>query len=382
MAKEKKIIVIEAQRIFRKNKHGMDLVALEMIRSLQKLDTDNAYVVAVGPGDDHCLEETPNFKIVILPSSNYFVWEQLLLPRLLRKTKADLLHCTSNTAPLRCNVALVLTLHDIIFMEKSMGENKLLYQRLGRIYRRFFVPIILKSVDKIITVSHFEEANICRYYAQLKEKIVTVYNGVSPHFRPIEEFTVDCLKDMEKGRYWFLLGNTDPKKNIRNTLRAYACYLQESQAKRMLLIADLTDQHLDSILEELDISHIRNYIVVRKYIAHDILVEIYGKAFGFLYPSIRESFGLPLLEAMACGTPIVASDRSAIPEVAGDHVIYADPLDPQSIANGMLSLENDPDLYKEKVVGGLQRSKDFTWQATAAHTLAIYKDILAQDNGN
>lgn len=85
MAKRKKIIVIEAQRIFRKNKHGMDFVALEMIRGLQKLDTDNSYIIAVGPGEDRCLSETRNFRIVVLESSNYFIWEQILLPQLLKK---------------------------------------------------------------------------------------------------------------------------------------------------------------------------------------------------------------------------------------------------------------------------------------------------------
>ena len=215
MEKRQKIIVVEAQRIFRKNKHGMDYVALEVIRSLQRLDKHNAYIIAVGPGDDHCLAETSNFKIVILPSTNYFIWEQFFLPRLLRRVKADLLHCTSNTAPISCHVPLVLTLHDIIFMEKSMGGNKSLYQRLGRIYRRFVVPIILKSVDKVITVSYFEKENIRQHYAQLNDKLTTIYNGVSSNFKLIEQFETDCLKNIDKGKYWLLLGNTDPKKKYR-----------------------------------------------------------------------------------------------------------------------------------------------------------------------
>ncbi|MBD1432785.1 glycosyltransferase family 4 protein [Sphingobacterium sp. DN00404] len=381
MEKRQKIIVVEAQRIFRKNKHGMDYVALEVIRSLQTLDQYNNYVIAVGPGDDHCLAETPNFKIVILPSTNYFVWEQFLLPRLLRQTKADLLHCTSNTAPINCRVPLVLTLHDIIFMEKRMGGNKSLYQRLGRIYRRFVVPIILKSVDKVITVSHFEKENIRQHYTQLNDKLTTIYNGVSPNFKLIEQFETDCLKNIDKGKYWLLLGNTDPKKNIDNSLKSYACYLQKSQKKKKLLLVDLTDQHVNRLLNDLDLGYIRDFIIVKEYIPHHILAEIYNKAFGFLYPSIRESFGLPLLEAMACGTPVVTSNRSAMPEIAGNDAVYVDPLDPVSIAEGMLSLEEDYNLYQEKIAGGLQRSKHFTWHTTAKQTLAVYNEILAQKNG-
>lgn len=382
MEKRQKIIVIEAQRIFRKNKHGMDYVALEVIRSLQTLDQHNTYVIAVGPGDDHCLAETSNFKIVILPSTNYLIWEQVLLPRLVRQTKADLLHCTSNTAPMYCPVPLVLTLHDIIFMEKSMGGNTSLYQRLGRIYRRFVVPVILKSVDRVITVSYFEKENIQQHYAQLKDKLTTVYNGVSPNFMLIEQFETDCLKNIDKGNYWLLLGNTDPKKNIENTLKGYACYLQKSLEKKKLLLVDLTHQHVDRLLNDLDLGSIRDFMIVKEYIPHHILAEIYNKAFGFLYPSIRESFGLPIVEAMACGTPVVTSNRSAMPEIGADQAIYVDPLNPVSIAEGMLSLERDADLYQEKVAGGLKRSKHFTWHATAAQTLAIYEDLLAQKNGN
>lgn len=382
MEKRQKVIVVEAQRIFRKNKHGMDYVALEVIRSLQRLDKHNAYIIAVGPGDDHCLAETSNFKIVILPSTNYFIWEQFFLPRLLRRVKADLLHCTSNTAPISCHVPLVLTLHDIIFMEKSMGGNKSLYQRLGRIYRRFVVPIILKSVDKVITVSYFEKENIRQHYAQLNDKLTTIYNGVSSNFKLIEQFETDCLKNIDKGKYWLLLGNTDPKKNIDNTLKGYASYLQKSPEKKKLLLVDLTNQHVNRLLNDLDLGSIRDFIIVKEYIPHHILAEIYNKAFGFLYPSIRESFGLPILEAMACGTPVITSNRSAMPEIGADQAIYVDPLNPVSIAEGMLSLERDSDLYQEKIAGGLQRSKHFTWHATATQTLAIYEDFLAQKNGN
>ncbi|RZF59439.1 glycosyltransferase family 4 protein [Sphingobacterium corticibacterium] len=382
MEKRQKTIVVEAQRIFRKNKHGMDYVALEVIRSLQTLDQHNTYVIAVGPGEDRCLAETHNFKILVLPSSNYLIWEQVLLPRLVRQTKADLLHCTSNTAPMYCPVPLVLTLHDIIFMEKSMGGNTSLYQRLGRIYRRFVVPVILKSVDRVITVSYFEKENIQQHYAQLKDKLTTVYNGVSPNFMLIEQFETDCLKNIDKGNYWLLLGNTDPKKNIENTLKGYACYLQKSLEKKKLLLVDLTHQHVDRLLNDLDLGSIREFMIVKEYIPHHILAEIYNKAFGFLYPSIRESFGLPIIEAMSCGTPVVTSNRSAMPEIGADQAIYVDPLNPVAIAEGMLSLERDADLYQEKVAGGLKRSKHFTWHATATQTLAIYEDLLAQKNGN
>ncbi|MBB2954322.1 glycosyltransferase family 1 protein [Sphingobacterium sp. JUb56] len=375
MAKKKKIIVIEAQRIFRRNKHGMDFVALEMIRSLQQLDRFNQYIIAVGPGEDHCLSATENFRIVVLESSNYLVWEQVLLPRLLKKEQAHLLHCTSNTAPLCMHIPLVLTLHDIIFMEKKIGSNTSMYQNLGRIYRRWIVPKVLKKVHKVITVSDYEQHNIKAAFPQLSQHIITVYNGVSPRFRQLISFSDSRFSALENRSYWLLLGNTDPKKNLKNTLRAYAYYLQESAFKKKMLLADLDEEHLDQLLTELDLHAIKDYLIVEEYIAHDLLVELYNKAFAFLYPSIRESFGLPLLEAMACGTPVITSNTSAIPEVAQDAVVYIDPNDIRSIGDGMLKLEKDAILYDTLIGKGFVRSAQFDWNQTAAKTLDIYEAV-------
>lgn len=149
-------IAIEAQRIFRKEKHGMDYVALETIRELQKIDQQNEYFILVSPGDDVCLQESANMHIVTVNWPSYPLWEQIGLPLALKKIKPDLLHCTSNTAPVYGNIPLMLTLHDIIFLEKKQGKNQSMYQRLGRFYRKIIVPQILTKCKRIITVSHFE----------------------------------------------------------------------------------------------------------------------------------------------------------------------------------------------------------------------------------
>lgn len=116
-------IAIEAQRIFRQKKHGMDFVALETIRRLQAMDTDNEYFIMVAPGPDHCLEESPNVRIVEVKCPTYPLWEQAALPLALKKIKPDILHCTSNTAPVFCNTPLILTLHDIIFIENDRDKT-------------------------------------------------------------------------------------------------------------------------------------------------------------------------------------------------------------------------------------------------------------------
>ena len=116
-------IAIEAQRIFRKDKHGMDFVILETLKELQKRKDGNEYYVFVAPGEDRCLEESENLHIIELRCPTYPLWEQIALPRAVRKLKADLLHCTSNTAPLWCPVPLVLTLHDIIYLEPRQHRS-------------------------------------------------------------------------------------------------------------------------------------------------------------------------------------------------------------------------------------------------------------------
>jgi len=354
----------------------MDFVALELIRELQKMDTFNQYIIAVGPGEDVCLQESANFKIEVLGSSNYMLWEQILLPRLVKKYKADLLHCTSNTAPLWVVAPLVLTLHDIIFMEDKMGTNASMYQKLGRIYRRFVVPRLIDKVKQVITVSQFEKTNILARYPLLSDRIHAVYNGVGEEFKPVTVLTDPELGDLAKGSFWLFLGNTDPKKNMRNTLLGYADYLEESTVKRKLLLLDTDTATLDRMLDELGISAIKPYLISKGYISHELLPEWYSHAFGSLYTSLRESFGLPLIEAMACNTPVVASNTSAIPEVAGDSVVYVDPTAPQSIAEAMIQLEHNPALYAEKQEAGVQQSRLYSWCNTGKKTLAIYQSVL------
>lgn len=175
-------IAIEAQRIFRKDKHGMDFVILETLKELQKRKDGNEYYVFVAPGEDRCLEESENLHIIELRCPTYPLWEQIALPRAVRKLKADLLHCTSNTAPLWCPVPLVLTLHDIIYLEPRQHRSPSFYQEMGWHYRRLIVPRILKKARKIITVSQFECTRIREALQLPKEVIKAVYNGYSAYF--------------------------------------------------------------------------------------------------------------------------------------------------------------------------------------------------------
>ena len=373
-------IGIEAQRVFRKNKHGMDYVVLEEIKELQKIDTKNDYFVFVAPGEDRCLTDTRNVHIMEIGNGFYPMWEQIALPRAIKELKLDILHCTSNTAPLRCKVPLILTLHDIIFLEARDKTNHSFYQNLGWFYRRLVVPRILKKCKRIITVSEFELNNIVSKLSIPHERMAMIYNGFNEWFKPTAEEDFTYQKYINQSGYFFFLGNTDPKKNTERTLIAYSKYLEKSDVKRQLLMADLDKFFLNDILSRNGIEHIRKMIVMPGYIVNSDLPNIYNNAFAFLYTSLRESFGIPLLEAMACGTPVITSNTSSMPEIGGPHAILVNPEDPDEIAEMMLKLEKDDDFYRQQEKIGNERAKLFSWRQTAEKLLELYRDVYKEIN--
>lgn len=368
-------IGIEAQRIFRNNKHGMDYVVLEEIKELQKSDNRNEYFVFVAPGEDHCLHDSKNVHIIEIGSNFYPLWEQFSLPRAVNQLNLDMLHCTSNTAPILCKIPMILTLHDIIFLEPRDKSNKSLYQNMGWLYRRFVVPRILKKCKRIITVSEFEYNNIISKLHIPEEKMVMIYNGYNEWFRPVEDTELIYQQYIEEPGYFFFLGNTDPKKNTERTLIAYSHYLEKSNVKRKLLMADLDRSFLDDIIERNHIENIKDYMVIPGYIKNADLPYVYNNAFAFLYTSLRESFGIPLLEAMACGTPVITSNTSSMPEIGGSEALMVNPQNADEITEKMLLLEEDNIIYQKQKEIGIRRAQQFSWKYTAEQLLTVYEDV-------
>lgn len=371
-------IGIEAQRIFRKNKHGMDYVVLQEIKELQQIDLENEYYVFVKSGEDRCLESTKNIHVIELNCPSYPLWEQWALPRAAKKYKVDILHCTSNTAPIWCDIPLVLTLHDIIFLEPRDKQNHSFYQNMGWLYRRLNLPRILDKCKRIITVSNFEMENIISKLDIPRERMAMIYNGYNDWFKPIEDKDEIYKKYIAEPDYFFFLGNTDPKKNTERTLVAYSKYLEQSNVKRKLLMADLDADYLNGIIERNHIENIRDNIVMPGYIVNSDLPYIYNNAYAFLYTSLRESFGIPLLEAMACGTPVITSKTSSMPEIGGKDAILINPENSDEITEMMLRLETDQDFYEQQRQIGLERAKLFSWRNTTENLLKLYREVYLE----
>lgn len=371
-------IGIEAQRIFRRKKHGMDIYALELIRHLQQIDFENDYFIFVKPGEDRCLEETANFKIIEVPGLTYADWEQIQLPLAARKHQLDLLHCTSNTAPIFTNIPLFMTLHDIIYLDQAyLGGSW--YQRLGHIYRKWIVPIVYKNASQVFTVSQYERNRISGILGE-GAKLSVTYNGVSEKFSPVSRIEVAKVRQRLSlpPRYLFFLGNKAPKKNMKTVLIAYAQYRKAHKNPIPLVIAESDSMFLEQQLTELGISEIRPSIHLTGYLSHDDLPAVYSGATLFLYPSLVESFGIPIIEAMACGTPVITSSTTSMPEIGGDAALCVDPTEPESLAHQIRLLADSPAIREIQRNFGLARAAGFRWNQTAKNTMQHYQRAITR----
>jgi len=371
-------IGIEAQRIFRPKKHGMDVVAIELIKNLQQLDYKNEYVIFSRKGvDDNTIVETSNFTLDKFSALTYVDWEQFQLPGKLKSRKIDHLHCTANTAPLKCSIPLLLTLHDIIYLE-NVDFKGTAYQNLGNLYRRWLVPKIVNKASLILTVSEFEKQNILERLPSTEGKVQVLYNGVSPQFnnsysqKQVEELRIEFNLPAQ---FVMFLGNTAPKKNTLNVIKAYVDLCLKHENKIPLVLLDYKKELVIRILEELKQPGLIDMFIFPGYVPHHKIPLVYNAATLFLYPSLRESFGLPILEAMACGTPVITSSTSSMPEIAGDAALLVDPYKPAELTAAMHKALTNNNLLADLKERGLKRASCFTWKASAEKLLQIYESL-------
>lgn len=373
-------IAIEVQRLFRRKKHGMEIVALEILRELQQKNTGHDYTIFVKDDVDRaCLKPGSNLEIKV-PSNNVFpIWEQLDLPTQMKKADYDILHCTSNTAPLNSRVPMIVTIHDLIYME-SLNFKGSFYQNFGNIYRRLVVPRIARKAAMVLTVSEYEKEVIVKRLGLDPDKVRVVYNGVNQQFKPITDQKV--LEEF-RARYRlpkkFLLhfANTAPKKNTIGVLEAFAKYVASVTDPLPLVLTDCSRTHIMDLLKQINASDVFEKIHILDYVPFASIPCLYNLATVFLYPSHRESFGMPLIEAMACGVPVITSNTSALPEIAGGAACMVDPTNAQEMCEQIIALLSSPALYNDRRIKGFENAKRFSWKNAADTTVAIYNEVLA-----
>lgn len=373
-------IGIEVQRLFRKKKYGIETSSLALLKKLQSLQRNAEFVVFVKDDVDRdCFSESANFKIKKVAGRFFVDFEQFFLPLAARRERVNLLHCTGNTTPYFSPVPVVQTLHDIIFMDPIPRKDNL-YQRLGNHYRRRVVPLVSPHSSAIITVSHYEKQRIVSRLGIDEKKIEVVYNGINEnHFR-----LSDNERVLERVRQTYglpenfilFLGNPSGRKNPMGVIEAYVMYASKVANPLPLVTPGLTYKFITHALKNLNAEYDPKRFITPGYIRDEDLPFVYGLSELFLFPSLSEGFGMPVIEAMACGTPVITSKISCMPEIAGDAALLVDPLSAPSIAGGLLRMLGNAEYREKKIRDGLANAKRFSWDTAAEKVLSIYESVL------
>lgn len=372
-------IGFDAQRLFRSKKHGMEVVSLELLRSLQKDPGENDYEVFVKKdADSNCLKSSEQLTLHNTTSYPYPIWEQIYLPFQVKKQHLQLLHCSSNTAPVFCSVPLVVTIHDLIYLDKIDFKGSS-YQNFGNLYRRWVVPIIAKKAAAIITVSAFSKKEIARRLNIPTDKIFVVHNGVHEKFKVIEDEQIMVnfrIKYQLPSQFFLHFANDAPRKNTLGTLKAFAKYCKQTAAPIKLVLTNITAEKTLQLLNSIDAKEAMHHIVCMSYVPALELPLLYNAATVFIYPSFSEGFGLPVIEAMACGTSVVTANNTSLPEVAGDAAILIDAANTEELLNAMLLLSTNEEKRQELMQKGMLQSAKFKWDNAAIKTKEVYYSVL------
>jgi glycosyltransferase involved in cell wall biosynthesis len=294
------------------------------------------------------------------------LWEQVYLPAVSRKR---LLWSPNNTGPLAVE-RQVCTMHDIIPVERPEWFNA----RFAGWYR-WLLPRLTNRVRHLIAVSQFTKDRLVERFKIRPEKVTVVWNGVDAQFRPrtrdeIEE--VRAALGIRRPRYLLSLGSLEPRKNIRRLLSVWVRLKGELPEDLGLVVVGSKGGSLvfrdDGVTEEPD------GVQFTGYARQQDLPALYSGALGLVYPSLYEGFGLPPLEAMACGTPVIASNTTSLPEITGGVALLVDPLDEDAIADAILRLVRDQELRSALRIRSLERAAHMTWDAAATRTRKVLEE--------
>ncbi|MEL6304913.1 MAG: glycosyltransferase family 1 protein, partial [Bacteroidota bacterium] len=237
----------------------------------------------------------------------------------------------------------------------------------------------VRKSKKVITVSEYEKERINKHFGFGDQRLTAIYNGVGEHFVKITD--AEHLRKVKEQyrlpeRFFFFLGNTDPKKNTRGVLKAFAQFNQMNSNTYQLVMLDYDEHELQKLLAEMGASSLRAAIHLTGYVPNTDLPALISQCSVFLYPSLRESFGIPILEGMACGVPVITSNTSSMPEVAGENTaLLVDPYDTNAIFEALNTLVEDEALAIVLAENGIERAKKFSWETMANNVLQLYENV-------
>lgn len=298
------------------------------------------------------------------------LWEQAVLPFQLVKEGIDLIHSLAFVQPLFSSCPGVVTIYDLSFLLFSEGFNP-----WKRLYLRYMTPYSARRARRVIALSRSTKSDLSRFFRIPVKKIEVIPCGVNPRFRPLNGNLISRFRQRHRlpERMILFVGTIEQRKNVSLLLEAYAQIKKD--IPHALVLAGAKGWGADGILaqaEELGLAD----VIFAGYVEQEELPLWYNAADLLAYPSLYEGFGLPPLEAMASGTPVLASDTSSLPEVVGDAGILVDPQNADEIARAMLKVLRDKGLQGEMRRRGLERAKRFTWQGAAEETVKLYEEAM------
>jgi glycosyltransferase involved in cell wall biosynthesis len=303
-------------------------------------------------------------------------WSQFQLPSIYRQLESELLFSLVPEAPIGTKCRSIVTVHDLIPIRFPRWTSPLFH------YARLYIPQVLQQAEHILCNSQATAQDICDFYGIPARKITPVLlSHDSHHFRipdsPIEETPTDYPNGGTASHrpYFFYVGRHDPYKNLLCLIRAFAALPDRRDYD--LLIAGSPDPRYTPLLKQQAIAlGVSEQVRFLDYVAYDQLPRLLHGSIALVYPSLWEGFGLPVLEAMACGAPVITSNLSSLPEVAGDAAILIDPYDEQALSNAMAQVATDDKMRKDLRSAGLKRSSQFSWAKTGQQTAEVLQRFL------
>jgi glycosyltransferase involved in cell wall biosynthesis len=356
---------------------GIGTYIRNLLRQLARLDSQTEFVVLCRPEDRGALAAVgENFRPVPETSGNYSIAEQFKIPWALKREGVTLFHAPHYVLPPLVRCRSVVTIHDVI----HLMFPQYLPNRVAFSYARWSITQAAQRATRVMTVSESSKRDILRFVDTQPAKIDVIYNAYDARFG-IEPKEEDVARVRERfqlhDEFVLYAGNVKPHKNLERLIDAFHLVRKRGlDHLKLVLIGDDISKYA-ALRRAVHRHQLHNYVRFLGYLPEDTLAVMYRLAAVFVFPSLYEGFGLPPLEAMASGTPVVTSNLSSLPEVAGDAAVLVDPYDPQAIADAIYQILVDDQLRTALRRKGLAQAASFSWEKSVRRIWDIYREIGA-----
>ena len=339
---------------------------------IKQMGPNDTLTVLHHPQSPLSLSANANISYCPVSKTPFSMAQQWQIPTLLRQLQADVYHSPYYLMPYKLGVKTVLTIHDLIPLllpEYSTRKARLLFH--------WTTKKAIHASDQIIAVSHSTEIDIKRNFPEGKGRIEVIHHGIEASYKPRNRVLPSSISAHYEvpNEYILFVGSDRPHKNISALLKAYV-NLKEMGNTPPLLIVTPTGTISDATRNEIAELELNKQVYVIGAVAEEDMPDFYSAAQVFILPSLYEGFGFPVLEAMACGTPVVCSRMSSLPEVAGNAAVYINPTEPLDIARGIFSLLHEQKKWQQFSDLSLEQATLFNWQKTACQTWAVYENLM------